>query len=82
MRKQWSERVWRYGLRIVEAPVEQICSISSRSPFRATLHIKLALPPPDASEFDPNLSGDQRPVSYFYEAAFLQQQGFVLDVRS
>lgn len=81
LRKQWSERVWRYGLRIVEAPVYQISTISSRSAFRAPLHVQLALQPPDSSDFDPNLSGDQRPVSYFYEAAFLNQQGFVLDVR-
>ncbi|KFY10974.1 hypothetical protein V491_07383, partial [Pseudogymnoascus sp. VKM F-3775] len=43
----WTLTADRYGLRLVEAPIAEACTISSRHPFRAPYRLKLALPPPE-----------------------------------
>ncbi|KAL7422858.1 vacuolar membrane-associated protein iml1 [Cryptotrichosporon argae] len=65
----------RYGLRFVEAPVEQIKDISLKCAYRTPIHIKLArAPPPVADTHD-------GPHPYEY-AILCQRFGFVLDLEA
>lgn len=65
----WARVADKCGLKLVEAPVEQVKPISDDNPFQSVVLIKLALPPPSANP-------------RYYEIEFLKAQGFVLDVES
>ncbi|CDZ97520.1 Uncharacterized conserved protein, contains DEP domain [Phaffia rhodozyma] len=82
MRQSWSQKIAKYGLRLVESPIEQISSISVRNAFRSCHKIKLALKPPTEEEFNPNLPFDRRPTCYYFECALLTDLGFILDAES
>jgi len=45
-----SSTAWRYGLRLVEAPIDEISDITNMNPFREPLEIVLALRPPTSSD--------------------------------
>lgn len=80
IRQTWSSKIAKYGLRLVESPVEQISSIHTRNAFRSCFRIDLAIKPPSKEEFNPNLPFDHRPTSYYFETALLHDLGFILDV--
>lgn len=42
----WATQSEKYGLRLVEVPIAEVCSITDREPFRAPYRIVLAVPPP------------------------------------
>lgn len=44
----WARTVDRYGLRLVEAPIDEISVIPKRNPFRSPYIVKLCVPPPPA----------------------------------
>lgn len=45
----WATQSEKYGLRLVEVPIAEACSISDREPFRSPYRIVLKVPPPPPS---------------------------------
>ncbi|GMK55697.1 hypothetical protein CspeluHIS016_0207530 [Cutaneotrichosporon spelunceum] len=75
----------RYGLRFVEAPVEQIKDVGAKCAFRAPLQIPLALPPPVYPDLHLRLADTTGPAQcaqYFEYQILTQKFGFVLDVEA
>jgi hypothetical protein len=76
----------RYGLRFVEAPVEQIKDISRKCAYRAAIPIPLALAPPQISDLPSRLTlsehGTGNPIHFFEHVLLTQKFGFVLDVEA
>lgn len=80
----WATNVDRFGLRLVEVPLGEACSISSMHPFRAPHLVKLAQKPPskqpqsffaDTTSFSPQ----PRPEKNLYQIAIMKRFSFVLD---
>ena len=83
LRNKCATQAERYGLRFVEAPVEQIKDIPLKCAYRAPIPIPLALAPPIVPDLPQRLaqSGAGQPANYF-EYAILKEHGFVLDVEA
>lgn len=80
----WATSVDRFGLRLVEVPLGEACSISSMHPFRAPYLVKLAQKPPSKqpqSSFvdTTTFSSQARPEKHFYQIAIMKRFSFVLD---
>lgn len=80
----WATSVDRFGLRLVEVPLGEACSIKSMHPFRAPYLVKLARKPPskqpqsffaDTTTF----STQPRPEKHLYQIAIMKRFSFVLD---
>ncbi|KAG9241519.1 vacuolar membrane-associated protein-like protein IML1 [Calycina marina] len=88
--ESWAATAERYGLRLVEAPIGEACSITDIHPFRTPYAIKLALQPPDRQPkicFDLNSFGPQpsqaTPTSrHYYQKAIMKKFNFVLDIEA
>lgn len=82
----WAREANQYGLRLVEVPIREACTITETNPFRKPYRIKLAVPPPDqnpATYFDANSFGPSTsPTKHFYQIAILKKFDFVLDVEA
>ncbi|KAI5805190.1 hypothetical protein EDC01DRAFT_725733 [Geopyxis carbonaria] len=87
----WARTVDRYGLRLVEAPIDEVSRISETNLFRAPVVLTLALAPPTipapAAE-NMELSTILSPLSApaleptFFHRALLRKFGFVLDTEA
>jgi DEP domain-containing protein 5 len=66
-----SNTAWRYGLRLVEAPIDEISNVTNINPFREPLEIYLAIKPPPSLE----------PFSYHQEL-LLKKFDFVVDTEA
>lgn len=80
----WATSVDRFGLRLVEVPLGEACSISSMHPFRAPYLVKLAQQPPmnQPQSFFPDtiaFAPQPRPEKHLYQKAILKRFSFVLD---
>jgi hypothetical protein len=85
LRAKCSAQAERYGLRFVEAPVEQIKDISLKCAYRAPLQIRLALAPPVIPDLHLRLAeqhGTGQTANFFEYAILTQKFGFVLDVEA
>lgn len=80
----WATSVDRFGLRLVEVPLGEACSLSSMHPFRAPYLVKIAKKPPlkqpqsffaDTTTFSPQ----PRPEKRLYQIAIMKRFSFVLD---
>ncbi|KAK4193765.1 putative vacuolar membrane-associated protein IML1 [Podospora australis] len=84
--ENWAKEAKDYGLRLVEVPIAEACSISDINPFRRPYIMKLAVPPPDQSPvtyYDPNsFTPSAQPGRHFYQKAILRKFDFVLDVEA
>jgi hypothetical protein len=82
----WAVTADRYGLRLVEAPIAEACTITTRHPFRSPFILKLALPPPEnqpPTDFDvTSLVPVVAPQKHFYQKAILKKHNFVLDTEA
>ncbi|KFY02318.1 hypothetical protein O988_02210 [Pseudogymnoascus sp. VKM F-3808] len=82
----WTLTADRYGLRLVEAPIAEACTISSSHPFRAPYRLKLALPPPEKqppTDFDAtSLAPISTPQKHYYQKAIMKKFNFVLDIEA
>ncbi|KAL8348481.1 hypothetical protein RB601_002447 [Gaeumannomyces tritici] len=82
----WAREATSYGLRLVEVPIAEACSISGVNPFRRPYRIDLAARPPDkqpATYYDPHSFGPQaQPGRLVYQKAILRRFDFVLDMES
>ncbi|KAK0745179.1 hypothetical protein B0T21DRAFT_381227 [Apiosordaria backusii] len=84
--ENWAREAAQYGLRLVEVPIAEACSISEINPFRRPYITKLAVPPPDQSPvtyYDPNsFTPSAQPGKHFYQKAILRKFDFVLDMEA
>lgn len=86
--ESWASTAERYGLRLVEAPIGEACSITSTHPFRSPYIIKLAVQPPDRpppTYFDLNSFGPQMhsaATRHYYQKAIMKKFHFVLDIEA
>ena len=87
--ESWATTAERYGLRLVEAPIGEACSITSVHPFRSPYTIELAAQPPDQQPrtyFDINSFAPQvqsSPASrHYYQKAIMKKFNFVLDIEA
>ena len=82
----WAREAGQYGLRLVEVPIAEACTITGTNPFRRPHLAKLALPPPDqqpATYFDPtSFTPRTQPGRHFYQKAILKKFDFILDVEA
>ena len=84
LRSKCSAQAERYGLRFVEAPVEQIKDLSLKCAYRTAIPIALALAPPNVPDLHLRLAEHGTgQFAHFFEYAILTQKfGFVLDVEA
>lgn len=85
LRAKCAAQAERYGLRFVEAPVEQIKDVSLKCAYRAPIPIPLALPPPVIPDLHLRLAeqGSSGQTTNWFEYAILTHKfGFVLDVEA
>jgi hypothetical protein len=87
--ESWATFAERYGLRLVEAPIGEACTITSVHPFRSPYMIDLAAQPPhqqprtyfDVSSFAPQIQSS--PASrHYYQKAIMKKFNFVLDIEA
>lgn len=79
----WATTADRFGLRLVELPIDEASAITKMHPFRSPYLVKLAQYPPkkqphnyfDATSF----AAEQRIEKNFYQKAILKRFNFVLD---
>jgi hypothetical protein len=82
----WAREAANYGLRLVEVPIREACTITDSNPFRRPHVVRLALDPPDqqpmtyyeTGSFTPQTS----PGRFPYQTAILKKLDFVLDVEA
>ncbi|KAK4993190.1 vacuolar membrane-associated protein iml1 [Elasticomyces elasticus] len=79
----WATSIEKYGLKLVELPIAEACSIVEVHPFRAPYFVTLTLKPPDKHppQYLDNASftPDPRVDKFFYQKALLRHLNFVLD---
>lgn len=79
MLRSWQSRIDKYGLKLVEAYVDEISLVSSRNPFQSFYPITLAVVPPDR----PNTNEGGSVKAHVFENAVLTRKfGFVLDIEA
>ena len=87
--ESWATTAERYGMRLVEAPVGEACTIGDVHPFRAPYEIKLASRPPaekprthyDANSFEPSVQSGSA-SRHYYQKAIMKKFNFVLDTEA
>ncbi|EGX53875.1 hypothetical protein AOL_s00004g534 [Orbilia oligospora ATCC 24927] len=80
----WAKTVHRYGLKLVEAPIDEICAITANDPFRSPVIARLCIPPPNHASIDgstPTLATIYQDT-FFYHEAILKRFNFVLDLEA
>ncbi|EDN92381.1 hypothetical protein SS1G_08244 [Sclerotinia sclerotiorum 1980 UF-70] len=85
----WATTAEQHGLRLVEAPIGEACSIASVHPFRSPYLIELSLQPPDQQPqtyFDVNSFTPQVQTAqsnrHYYQKAIMKKFNFVLDIEA
>lgn len=79
----WASTAEKFGLKLVQVPVSEACSIDHTQPFRKPYRVKLKVPPP--SRPVPPLgnvttfSQTAAPDRLYYQKAILRKFDFVLD---
>ncbi|KAJ3127620.1 vacuolar membrane-associated protein iml1 [Nowakowskiella sp. JEL0407] len=87
MLQQWSQKAEKYGLKLVEAPVEQAVPLEDDNPFQSVISIKLVKQPPPLSVYVDRLLKKARKlvsaVPYlWFEAELVKFHGYVLDMEA
>ncbi|ODV94381.1 hypothetical protein PACTADRAFT_45171, partial [Pachysolen tannophilus NRRL Y-2460] len=79
----WSRVCERYGLKLVETPWNELCTIPTKNPFHSFVDITLAVNPWYDSEF---CEGNGKIIlfenKFFYHMFLLEVSGFLLDNRA
>lgn len=76
----WSRLCERYGLKLVEIPWKELCTIPTVDPFHSFVEIQLAINPWEDPEFKDD--GLFTKSKYYYHMHLLQVSGFLLDNRA
>jgi DEP domain-containing protein 5 len=79
--RQWSRTIERYGLKLVEAYVGQICDIRDHNPFQSCFPVRLVVPPPGVPDLEQRIPEGTHTKNYF-ECALLRRFDFVLDIEA
>ncbi|GBB87254.1 hypothetical protein RclHR1_01370013 [Rhizophagus clarus] len=82
--QQWGRNAEKYGLKLVEAPVEQAMSLTDNNPFQSPTSIKLSLLPPTLEELE-KLGKKLNPEinhNLYFEIELVKHFKFVLDVEA
>lgn len=74
--QMWSRTIERYGLKLVEAYVDEIIDIRRQNIFQSTFPVPLCIPPP------PLPAGSTSQDPQYYETAILRHFGFILDIEA
>lgn len=84
LKSKCSAQAERYGLRFIEAPVEQIKDTGKKCPYRTAIPIPLALAPPFIPDLHLRLAehGTGNAAHFFEYAILTEKFGFALDVES
>lgn len=76
----WSRLCERFGLKLVEVPWTELCTIPSINPFHSFVDIKLAINPWEDPEFkDLEVLASSK---FYYHMFLLKASGFLLDNRA
>jgi hypothetical protein len=87
--ESWATTAERYGLRLIEAPIGEACSITATHPFRSPYIIELVASPPeklpqtyfDINSFTPQ--AQSTPANrHYYQKAIMKKFNFVLDIEA
>ncbi|KAG9288504.1 hypothetical protein G9A89_015710 [Geosiphon pyriformis] len=81
MLQGWSRTASKYGLKLVEAPVEQAISLTDNNPFQSPTIVKLAAQPPSLDAIGKKLHPAINPYLYF-EIQLVKRFKFILDVEA
>ncbi|SCU80666.1 LANO_0B00826g1_1 [Lachancea nothofagi CBS 11611] len=76
----WARLCKRYGLKLVEVPWVELCTIPLSNPFHTFVDITLAIDPWKDPEFKDEKLLSQGP--YYYHTYLLEQSGFLIDNRA
>ncbi|RIA87584.1 hypothetical protein C1645_827583 [Glomus cerebriforme] len=82
--QQWSRNADKYGLKLVEAPVEQAMSLTDNNPFQSPTSIKLSVLPPSLEELE-KLGKKLNPEinqNLYFEIELVKHFKFILDVEA
>ncbi|CAG8443688.1 7242_t:CDS:2 [Scutellospora calospora] len=79
--QKWSGNADRYGLKLVEVPVEQAMSMTDNNPFQSPTLIKLSVPPPSLDSLGKKLHPAINQHLYF-EKQLIKHFKFILDVEA
>jgi hypothetical protein len=82
--QQWSRNAEKYGLKLVEAPVEQAMSLTDNNPFQSPTSIKLSVLPPSLEELE-KLGKKLNPEinhNLYFEIELVKHFKFILDVEA
>ncbi|CAI4214845.1 unnamed protein product [Parascedosporium putredinis] len=81
--ESWAREAAGFGLRLVEVPIKEACTIMNINPFKRPYLIKLSSPPPvqcpDEYLDPPAFSSHALSSKFFYQKAILRKFDFVLD---
>ncbi|KAI0465335.1 hypothetical protein LJB42_000567 [Komagataella kurtzmanii] len=78
----WTRLCERYGLKFVETPWAELCSMPEKNPFHSFVTIRLALNPWNEKEFTPEDNNPLDENKFFYHLYLLDKSGFMLDNRT
>lgn len=78
----WARMADKCGLRMIEAPVEQIQEFSPDNPFRMVSFLQLSVQPPVREEVKARLMLDVDVPLLWFEMEFLRSLGFIIDVEA
>ena len=91
----WTNQAEKYGLKLVEVPIAEMCKIPDNEPFRAPYKIELIAEPPRRPTNDNNGNGNAyftatsftplQPLNsdvHFYQKQLLKRFNFVLDLEA
>lgn len=76
----WTRVGERYGLKLIEIPWQELCTIPSTSPFHSFVEISLVINPWEDPEFHDNQLFSQS--KFYYHTELLKRNGFMLDNRA
>ncbi|SCU91663.1 LAME_0E13366g1_1 [Lachancea meyersii CBS 8951] len=76
----WARLCKRYGLKLVEVPWVELCTIPLSNPFHTFVDITLAINPWEDPEFKNEVLISQSP--YYYHTFLLEKNGFFIDNRA
>ncbi|RDW80843.1 putative vacuolar membrane protein IML1 [Coleophoma crateriformis] len=85
--ESWATTAERYGLRLVEAPIGEACTITSVHPFRSPYHVVLSAEPPEYQPVTtyfgpPSYAPPPQTTRHFYQKAIMKKFNFVLDIEA
>ncbi|EWC48619.1 hypothetical protein DRE_01841 [Drechslerella stenobrocha 248] len=79
----WAKTTQRYGLKLVEAPIDEVCAITANDPFRSPMVARLCIPPPSNISLESSTSLTNIFQDIFpYHEAILKKFNFVLDLEA